>query len=342
MKKIVFGLSILVIVVLSMSLRTTTNIEGLDEQTTVWSVLQELGTPAPNHMPDESVNGASAERGEQIVISGITSKPTGGKIGKQSNHFVCTSCHNIQKEDPDLANPDPEARLTYVQEQGLPFLQGTSLYGAVNRSTFYNGDYEKKYGDLVEPAREDLREAIQLCAVECSQGRRLKDWELESVLKYLWTLELKVGDLALSEEELQVIENTSKTNATEANKALELIQSKYSQGAPVHFVKPPEDRKGGYGLTGDPVRGKLIYELSCQHCHEQERYSYFSLDDSKQTFRHLAKHIDRYTRYSIYQVARYGTSPIPGKRAYMPQYTKEKMSDQQLEDLRAYIESEVN
>ena len=94
--------------------------------------------------------------------------------GKQSKHFVCTSCHNIQKEDPDLSIADPQARLEYARDMELPYLPGTTLYGAVNRTSFYNGDYEKKYGDLVKPARNNLREAIQLCAVECSQGRALR------------------------------------------------------------------------------------------------------------------------------------------------------------------------
>jgi len=59
------------------------------------------------------------------------------------------------------------------------------------------------------------------------------------------------------------------------------------------------------------------------------------------TFRFLEKHLFVYDRYSIYQVVRWGTSPLTGKKAYMPQYTAEKMSVQQLEDLRAYILSQA-
>ena len=44
-----------------------------------------------------------------------------------------------------------------------------------------------------------------------------------------------------------------------------------------------------------------------------------------------------YDQRSIYHVNRYGTKPMGGKKAYMPHYTLEKMSNQQLEDLRAYI-----
>lgn len=309
----------------------------VDEGRTVAEVLLALGDEPVSHQPDTSQAGASAERGRQIVQIGITSKPKGGETGKQSNHFVCTSCHNIQREDPDLRVSDPQARLEYVSENGLPFLQGTTLYGAVNRTSFYNGDYEKKYGALVKPARNSLREAIQLCAIECSQGRRLETWELESVVAYLWTIGLKMGDLQLQEKDYQRINEAIAGNGDKAE-AIELVKSRYLPGSPATFVKPPENRKEGYSYKGNPDNGKLIYELSCLHCHEKERYSFFNLDDTEMSFDFLNKHISRYTRYSIYQVGRWGTSPIPGKKAYMPNYTAEKMSDQQMEDLRAYIE----
>jgi hypothetical protein len=147
--------------------------ERITPETSVEDVLVELGARPMPHVADVTIPGVSVEIGAQIVLSGITSYIDGKKTSKQSKHFVCTSCHNVQREDPDLAQADPQARLEYGAEHGIPFLPGTTLYGAVNRSTFYNGDYEKKYGDLVKPARNDLREAIQLCAIECSQGRLL-------------------------------------------------------------------------------------------------------------------------------------------------------------------------
>jgi mono/diheme cytochrome c family protein len=343
MKKIIFTFPLIAILILFSSLSYKEVPEAINGNTSVWEVLMNFGEPAPNHIPNETIQGATAERGEQIVKGGITSKPKGGKINTQSNHFVCTSCHNVEKETSDLLDTSPEARLKFASKKGMPFLQGTTLFGAVNRSSFYNDDYEKKYGELVKPTRHNLREAIQLCAIECSQGRKLKDWELESVLRYFWTLELKISDLNLSESELKKINDwNTKGMGAKNEEAIILIQSKYKQGSPAHFVTPPEDRKAGYGLTGNPENGKLIYELSCLHCHQKENFSSYNLDNSKATFKYLKKHFKRYSRYSVYQVARYGTSPLPGKRAYMPQYTKEKMSDQQLEDLRAYIEQRAS
>ena len=38
------------------------------------------------------------------------------------------------------------------------------MYGTVNKVSWYNGDYFKKYGALVKPANQSLKEAIHLCA----------------------------------------------------------------------------------------------------------------------------------------------------------------------------------
>jgi mono/diheme cytochrome c family protein len=304
------------------------------------SILTQLGdTPLP-HQPDTSFANVSAEQGKALVLTGFAQTTGGDKTSKQSAHFVCTSCHNIQRDEPDLTKTDPQARLEYVEKMGLPFLQGSALYGIVNRTSFYNGDYYKKYGDLVKPARNNIREAIQLCAVECAQGRKLETWEMESILAYLWTIGLKLGDLNLSDSEYAQI-NSALAQQTPQTEAVSMLKSKYLTGMPATFVTPPTDWSAGYVEEGNPSNGKRIYDLSCLHCHQEMRYSFFELDQTKATFQFLTKHIARYTRYSIYQVTRWGTAPIPGKRAYMPQYTLEKMSNQQLEDLRAYLEQEA-
>ena len=305
----------------------STNKANDNEQMTVIDILEKKGLDYSSKRPDFNIKGVSAEVGESIFHDGFSSKPNGGKSSKQSKHFVCTSCHNVEREDPDLTSFDPQARLIYTNEKGLPFLQGTTMYGAVNRATYYNGDYYKKYGDLVDAARNDIRNAIQLCATECAQGRELKDWELESILAYLWTLEFKLEDLGLDEKTAEEL-------------GVEGIQSKYLQGSPATFIPPPDDRKNGSGLIGDPGNGKLIYDNSCLHCHYRGRYSFLHLDSTKMDFIHLRKTMPKYGRHSIYQVIRWGVPSKSGKPSYMPQYTAEKMSEQQLADLRAYIYSQ--
>ena len=214
------------------------------EKHTVSEVLKELGDNSIKHYPKFQLENVSIENGKRLFHTGFATKPNGGRTKKQSKHFVCTSCHNIEREDPDMSVTDPQARLEYAKEKGIPFLQGTTMYGAVNRVNFYNGDYYKKYGDLVLKARNNIYDAIQLCAVECAQGRRLKQWENESILAYLWTLELQFDDLILSSEEKQFIENAMK-NEVQKDSAIAIIKSKYLKGAPATFIPPPENRKKG-------------------------------------------------------------------------------------------------
>jgi mono/diheme cytochrome c family protein len=308
---------------------------SIDGDTTVTSVLEGLGEDYSATKPKLN-NMSGVQIGEDIIRNGFSKRDDLKKAKRQSKHFVCTSCHNLEREDPDLSISDPQARLDYVVAKGIPFLQGTTLYGAVNRTSFYNDDYYKKYGDLIEPAKNDIREAIQLCAQECAQGRELKDWEIESVLAYLWTIELKVSDLGLSSDEIETIESALNDPAQQTE-AVSLIKSKYLQGSPATFLTPPEDRTVGTGLTGNTKNGKKIYDNSCLHCHYQKKYSFLHLDDNKLSFRYLNNGAPSYNRHSLYQVTRYGTYSLYGKKSYMPNYTAEKMSDQQLADLRAYI-----
>lgn len=324
--------------VLGLGFTKVSPVKGIvDGETYLHDVMTRLGDAPLPHQVRTDIPGVSAERGEQLVRYGITTDAKGNKTGKQSPHFVCTSCHNIQRDQPDLSRVDPQGRLTYSVAQGLPFLPGSALYGAVNRTSFYNDDYQKKYGDLVIPAKNNLREAIQLCAVECSQGRKLEDWELESVLAYLYTIGLKMKDLPLKPADYEVV-NLGVSSQDEASKAVQLLKSKYLLGEPATFLLPPPNRKTGTeGMVGNAENGRLIYENACLFCHENQRYAFYNLDNSKKTLDFLNKHAPKYTRYSIYQVIRYGTSPIPGKRTYMPNYTAEKMSLQQVEDLRAYL-----
>lgn len=315
--------------------------KSFDSTQTVNSLLLELGDTELPHQLDYSIEGVSSKRGEQIIKYGFTVNYKGNKVKKQSKHFVCTSCHNLKKEDPDLSVSDPEDRLRYAIENDLPFLQGTSLYGAVNRTSFYNGDYYKKYGDLVYDARSDIRNAIQLCATECAQGRALDDWEIESILSYLYDIDLKVDDLAINAIERDFIETALNDDGSK-EEAIELIKSKYLAGSPATFVDPPVNRKKLTFENPDLQMGKMIYEKSCLYCHENGKYSFLTLDNTKLTFAHLSKKANGYKRHSMYQVIRYGVPSYVMKKSYMPHYTAEKMSENQLNNLRAYIDYMAN
>ncbi len=307
------------------------------EKYSVSKVLKALGDEAYWEI-DESISGVSAQKGHDLFHTGFITSERGNKKRKQSKHFVCSSCHNVVKEELDLTQANPDKRLEYTYANGLPFLQGTTMYGAVSRRLFYNDDYEKKYGDLVFKARENIREAIQLCAVECAQGRKLADWEIESLLAYLWTIDLKIADLQLNGEELEELAKGLNGEDVDNAALIENIKSKYLAGSPAHFSDPNIDR-ALYGMQeGNADNGKKIYDSSCLHCHKNQRYSYFNLDSTQMSLRYLKNRINKYNDFSIYQVVRYGVHSIPGRRSYMPHYPVEKMSQQQLLDLRAYIE----
>lgn len=300
-------------------------------------VQEALGQTRPAHyLPP---NPKLARMGEEIVRMGRTIGPDGKRSDYVSKYYVCTTCHNLEREDPDLRRSDPETRLAYVKEHGLPFLQGTTFKGIVNRESWYNDDYVKKYGaEKIGRAHHNLREAIQLCAVECSQGRPMEKWEIEAVLSYFWTLQYSLGDLGLTSSDLDRL-NSEKADPTRQDSLNAWLHSYYNIKSPAHFFDAPPNKRLGYeGLTGNPARGKDIYELSCLHCHQPDGVSHYILDDGKLSFRNLKKMIPKDSHFSLYQIIAYGTYAIPGHRPYMPHYPEERMSRQQVEDLRAYVE----
>ena len=300
-------------------------------------VQRRLGEQLPEHYIEPNI--ALAKQGEELVKYGRTIGPDGKKTRYISKHYSCTSCHNLVQEDPDLRISDPEARLDYAMKHQLPFLQGTTFKGIVNRESWYNDDYVKKYGDeKIERAHKNLREAIQLCAIECSQGRPMENWEIEAVLAYYWTLQYTLGDLGLEEKDLLKLNNTYLASE-EKIKYQKWLRSFYNTKSPAHFYDAPIDKSKGYeGLEGRPERGKALYEKSCLHCHQAKGVSHYILDNSKLSFKHLAKMIEKDSHFSLYQIIAYGTYAIPGHKPYMPHYPEERMSKQQVEDLRAYVE----
>ena len=315
--------------------------ESWYDRTPLAEVLQFLGDPPPEHQI--AVREEQAKRGEEIVKNGFTTGPDGKQSSYVSKYYVCTTCHNLEQEDPDLRVSDPGARLAYVKEKGIPFLQGTTFKGIVNRESWYNDDYVKKYGDeMIGRAHHSLRESIQLCAVQCSQGRPMEKWEIESVLAYFWKLQFQMGDLELGPEQWDFLRSGSR-DPEQFGATLSWLKEQYLQKSPAHFYDAPASKVEGYpGLTGDPARGKDLYELSCLHCHKPEGVSHYILDDSRLSFAHLRKMIPKDSHFSLYQIIPYGTYAIPGHRPYMPHYPLERMSKQQVEDLRAYVELRTN
>ncbi len=204
-----------------------------------------------------------------------------------------------------------------------------------NKSHWYNDDYAKKYGSLVVPAKDTLINAIQLCAIQCSQGRPLENWELRSILHYLKSLEYKVSDLNLSEQELQTIQHHL---GEKSPSTIQMIKNKYLAYNPATFGDPymkidPEKK-------GNIKNGEYIFSKGCLHCHQiGKNITVFEFDAESLTFSFFEKKLKKHSNYSIPYIVRKGTYATSGKKQYMPQYSLEKMSHQQLIDLIAYIKS---
>ncbi len=308
--------------------------------TPLQEVLIALGDKAPDHYvanPDQK----QVQLGYELTTTG-RAKTADGYSPYISTIFLCTDCHNQVQEDPVLGNPNPEDRLKYAAQNGLPFLQATTFWGIVNRETWYNDDYVRKYGDWIAPAKNSLYESTQLCARECSSGRTLEAWEWEAFRHYYWSIQLTLGDLdELSEEDYNRVSKAIRSESADMKSStLGFLKSRYMTYSPARFTDPPADfSKGETGtVKGDIEVGRQIYDISCKTCHRYGGPSLFTLDESKKTFRMLKRNITKHNDFSIYQITRYGTHAEAGHRQYMPLYTLDRMSAQQLEDLRAYIE----
>ena len=82
----------------------------------VLEVLAKLGDKMPLHfIPSAKLDSNKIQEGRNLITTGF-SNPTEKKLfeTKQSKHFVCTDCHNIQREDTDLNKSNPDTRLKYV------------------------------------------------------------------------------------------------------------------------------------------------------------------------------------------------------------------------------------
>lgn len=312
-----------------------------EANTPLAAILHDLGQAKQPH-ETRTFSPEEVKCGEELFKDCRTKNPPQGKKSTYITKFYkCTSCHNLQREDPILDKPNPESRLAYVNEHNLPLLQGTTMWGIWNRESFYNGDYEKKYGEWVKAARNSLTESVQLCATACSQGRRLNDWELQAMLAYLQSLQLKLDDVSLSPAERAELLKPAKT-ASEKQAALTMLRTKYLTLSPANYLETPLDKRKGYNKKGDAANGKLVYDLSCRHCHRANGCSSVILDDSKLVHKQLKRNLFKANHWSLYEIIPHGTKPHEGAKPYMPMYPKERLSEQQVEDLRAYITLRAN
>lgn len=339
MKYIIFKITVLIISILIITSFVLTNNAkirsyALKGDLKVSDILKSLGDAPLSHDMDK-FDAELAEVGAALITKGKANyKEHKGK--RISSYFQCTDCHSLTKEAKQLVDVTPENRLKYSSENNTPFYPASTLFGVYNRTTFYNDDYVKKYGDLVYDARDSLGNAIQLCAEYCASGRPLEKWELKAMLQYFKREELSLSDLDLNPEEYKRIMQSVESGEEESESII-LLKSKYPTFYKATFTGALANNERGYGAHGDPEKGALLYETSCLHCHQNARVTYLDLDKDILSGQYLWNNKEGYDDESIYQVIRWGTYPKSGRKQYMPLYTSERMTDQQIEDLMAYI-----
>ena len=129
----------------------------------------------------------------------------------------------------------------------------------------------------------------------------------------------------------------TKQHVDDIKQLLEFMGVSYVQAYGATFLPTMPTDKRKYGEGGNPETGKKIYNKSCLHCHSSGRVTNLKLDHSSLTGGMFWRNIKKYSDKSLYQIVRHGTYSMTGRKQYMPLYTEEKMSDEQLNDLVAYI-----
>ena len=311
----------------------------IQPETTVWEVLTALGKVNINALK-KGVD-ADKTKGKQLIRRGLTVDFKGKKTSHTSHKLTCIACHTVVPEHQLPATTDPQLRLEYADSLNIPFLPGPPFYGLVNRFAFFNQDYqnkfEHKHQEMLKAGHHDIRKAMQACNHIYGKGRTLEPWEIESMLAYLWTLELKIGDLQMPDTLLAKVQQ-SVIKKIDNNRAISLLEKYYPVVYPATLSTPlkVEQRKKTSPVINNFNNGLKLYKLSCLYCHQNGRYTHLQLDSGEKSFELLKKHFDDDSMHSMYDAHRYHPASKANKPT-PPHYTDERMSDQQLQDIRFFI-----
>jgi mono/diheme cytochrome c family protein len=302
--------------------------------------------------------------GREIFLDGSVNDPPTGESSSEavSEFFTCMSCHNYEREDPDLTVQDPDARFEWIEKKGkdIFLLQGTTLWGAVNREAFYQDNYAMYHHLCVPKAKKppalpcgpfvricsptcrrmdpfSLEDAIQVCSAYCSAGRYLEEWELCALLAFFWDQEITLEDINLPAEveaKIKTVLTSPSPGPLEAKNLRELLAEKYSKKASHTNRGTAEIRidatqkttvikyKDSATFTGDHIRGKRLWRLSCGHCHGTENIS--------QKAQRFTRDLDKFQKMIAEGTKR-------SNQPYMPGFTLERLSPQQEADILDYL-----
>ena len=291
--------------------------------------------------------------------------------------FTCNRCHNHSREDYFPQKEDPEERYKFILkriEEGKKdvfMAPSPTLWGAVNREDFYAQQeaVRLKYRELdipnffdeavdvypngvekmacktqatrnvaADPAKVSIGAAVHLCGSYCNVAKKdpkteknfLKPWEYRALMTLLWEKELRLSDLELDKNELakagELIQELLKPNPDAEivktnRKIIEEKLLKKANGNPRNRVPQAEN--------GDVERGKMLYSLSCARCHRGQGSPVGGPALRLQPNVHDAAKIKK----AVDNLSHVFDNPTP----YMPNFPKERLSVQQVEDIMAFI-----
>lgn len=316
----------------------------------------EVAGPNAQRIADLKVDGKSfswkqySDWGKELFLTAQTMRPPTGPAPSPvlSDFYRCVDCHNNRREDVNLTVQDPEVRATMIENAPRPagadptplFLAtGTTLWGAVNRESFYNDSYQAYHGLEVVGERPmdptSLEDATQVCCQYCSVGRFAEPWEIVSLLTYFWDLEVKLADLELPKEIEAAAQARLRApgtaDAQEVQRMRDFLQRLYLRRAgDTYTAVPTEIGKESIGpypdkveYQGDPTVGKRLYALACDRCHGADKPNETEGPD-------LVRDLKRF-----HTILSKGTEQ--DDQPYMPMFTSQRLSRQQIVDIQAYL-----
>lgn len=263
-----------------------------------------------------------------------------------SEHYRCIDCHNNQREDLHLTQQDPEIRAWMIANakqdptaRPLILAPGTTVWGAVNRESFYNDSYAV-YHFLLAPDGEemdptDLEDATQVCCKYCSVGRFAEPWEINALLTYFWDLEVTLADLSLptsvENAVLNVLSNPQSADPQEVASMREFVSRQYLKHAKDMYTPVPaeigEDHvvtyPDGLAYQGDAEIGKRLYAVACDHCHGPDKVCESSGADLVADLEYFHGILSKGTAHD--------------DQPYMPMFPSSRLSRQQIVDIQAYL-----
>ena len=202
------------------------------------------------------------------------------------------------------------------------------------------GDVTRENSDMEQFVK--VGAAVHICGSYCSKGKKdpsnendffLKPWEYRALMTLLWENELKLSNLKLGADALHVLKVAPillKEDPTDIEKELidqyrKFLKSRIlTKAVATERQQDINDRP-----QGDSQRGEKLYSVSCALCHPR--------DGSRSVGPLLQPNVIRQNEEEFYQRVRELKIESAVSGPYMPGFTLERLSTQQLEDIKAFL-----